>query len=295
MYYVKLKIPTREDELLCEENAVYKDEGNETLNSASVVIKGLTEELDLQPLDLVRFKVYDDDTLIFNKQMCINSWQMAIDRQINAKIMNYSITLISETKRLEGILLPNIVITNDNVNDYVINYIQHYNEVYGAPHNITVNQQAFNALGFGTKICPNMRWNAPTYRELLNDLCLVCDCIITLVDGQLTPMQISQAGSVWDSDKITYVNKSQSLEDYTSELYSELSNAIDNTDSVNNKYITYRNDEVAYFSETEGGELRIKTERPILEIKKFTINLRVDKTETESEKEEEEDSGNENI
>ena len=98
-----------------DEGFVYTQNYNETLDSASVVIKFLTSELDIQPLDKVVLYVLDGENEVLRKNLVVNSWQRSTTRQLNTKTYNYSITLISETKLLEGIPLPNLVITNDNV------------------------------------------------------------------------------------------------------------------------------------------------------------------------------------
>lgn len=133
MYNVYLTI--NNVDILCEPGAKFSEEFNETLDSGEVLIK-FSNELDLQPLDRVIFKIKSGDTTIFSKTMLINSWQESITKQGTntyngtGVVYNYSITLISETKLLEGIPLPNLTITNDKKLT-LLDYIKRYNEIYG--------------------------------------------------------------------------------------------------------------------------------------------------------------------
>lgn len=136
----------------------------------------------------------------------------------------------------------------------------------------------FISADFLYTICPNMSWNTPTLREVLNDLCLVNDCLITLQDNVLKPYSIGTKGSNFDSDKINYVYKSQSLDEYASELQSNLGNAIDHKNSKRSNFIGYKNNETAYFSTANvpsNGKIKIELSRPIIEITKFNVIVQI--------------------
>ena len=104
MFNTYLYFKNLNKEILLEEGSVFNEELNETLDSASVIIKGVeATPLDLQPLDEVVFIVRDEtNSIIFKKTMLINSYQESISRQINPVVYNYSITLVSETKKIRG-------------------------------------------------------------------------------------------------------------------------------------------------------------------------------------------------
>lgn len=268
MFNTYLYFKNLNKEILLEEGSVFNEELNETLDSASVIIKGVeATPLDLQPLDEVVFIVRDEtNSIIFKKTMLINSYQESISRQINPVVYNYSITLVSETKKLEGIVCPNLVITNDSKLS-IYHFIIIYNKMYGG---FKLSSEDFkDFLG----VCPNMQWNEPTLRELLNDLCLVKDHIITLQNGYLKPMPISRRGNNFDSPKIIYVNQSQSLENYVSEIHSNLDNVIDLNESKISNDIGFKNNEVAFFS-SDLKNLKNGTPRPILEVRKFLVHIK---------------------
>lgn len=252
----------------CQAGATIRTELNDTLDSASIVLKGIASTLDIQPMDKVYLTIENENgTELLRRRFLINSFQESITRKADATIYNYSITLISETKELEGIPLPNLVITNDNELS-VLDYIKRYNNLYG---HYTINDTDFS--GFNT-ICPNLQWNAPTLREVLNDLCLIKDSLISLENGVLKPKNISNTLGEFNGINVPYINRSQSLDDYSSELHSELGNAIDidTTKIINDS--GYRNDDVAYFTTTANGVV-VKTDRPIYNLISFKIYVKI--------------------
>lgn len=96
--------------------------------------------------------------------------------------------------------------------------------------------------------CPEMQWNTPTLREVLNDLMMVKDCIPTIVDGKLVAMDLTTVNDKdWSDDNshINYVTRSKSSEDYVSELQVDLQNVTNSDGSYVTRveYVPFMTDE----------------------------------------------------
>lgn len=218
-----------------DEGAVLTYTKNETLDSATIVISNVdhANKLNLEPYDIV---------LINNRYMCIDTYN-EIMLCVSPKLYRYEITLFSETKQLEGIVLPNLKITKmSNVSRSVWYYLSQYLFEYGTQIKITGNTLASKfsfADGVESRFigieCPEMQWNTPTLREVLNDLMMVDDCIVTVENCRISFMDLTTTGNdITDDVHINYVSRSKSAEDYVSELQCNLVNV---TNSGNNKNI----------------------------------------------------------
>ena len=93
------------------EGAVVTRNKNETLDNAVIKILNLSEEyrINVQPLDLCSL-IDDDNRFGETFYMCIDDISETMEC-VNPRIYSYEIHLVSETKLLEGIILPNISIT----------------------------------------------------------------------------------------------------------------------------------------------------------------------------------------
>lgn len=111
-----------------DEGSVYIENYNETLDSATIRISHLTEPLDLESFDKVQLV----DSRLGPKYMCIDTYD-EIEENLDPRLYSYEISLCSETKELEGILLPNISITKRPYDSYrtVWYYLEQYLNLYG--------------------------------------------------------------------------------------------------------------------------------------------------------------------
>ena len=135
--------------------------------------------------------------------------------------------------------------------------------------------------------CPEMQWNTPTLREVLNDLMMVADCIPTIVNGTLDFMDLTTINNKdWTNDTthLNYVTKSKSSEDYVSELQVKLENVTNQTEQANNvvtkaEWINFspEGNEVAL----KNDNMVLKTQYPIYNLKSLTIFFVGDKDSDE--------------
>ena len=258
-----------EQEYNIAEGAVFTECYNETLDSGTIILPHLSAEIEIEPFDVV--SITGDN--ITTKRMCVDTYNC---RQISLDpaIYQYEISLFSETKLLEGILLPSLAITKKAQPQNIIDYINQYVNEYGpkkyvagdyiAKWTIGTMPSKFNAT------CPELQWNEPTLREVLTDLMMTKDCIPVLKNNVIGYIDISEVGGEITSAQrqgINYIQKSQSSADYISELKMNLKNVIGATNDVYD-IISFRNYD-AYILTSEN--VRVETTRPIWKINDANI------------------------
>ena len=263
------------------DGAVFTENYNETLDSGTIIIQQLTNKMNIEPYDKVR--IFSTDNRLIERVMCVDSY-VCRQTSLNPPIYGYNITLMSETKILETLLCPSLSITKNWASPRTVYYyIQQYCELFGK------NKFTFNSVSlisrFNHTECPEMQWNHPTLREVLNDLMMVVDCIPILKNGELSFIDISNIGSEISSDKrsgINYITTSRSSDDFVSDIRMNLVNVANNTSMAGTtspddctrlvERIGFRNDE-SYLLTTEN--MRLQTSFPIWKIYKLIAYFRV--------------------
>ena len=287
------------------DGAVFTENYNETLDSATILLQQITSEINIEPYDIVMIESYENGLTINTRYLCVDTYSK-IQTSLNPPIYKYEINLFSLTKMLEGYLCPNLAITKiPNRILTVGNYISRYTELYLPKTNSSATYGALTdliecraeLLSYFNAECPEMQWNEPTLREVLNDLMMVQDCIpVVKYDSvnsklYLDKMVLSYVGEPVENDSdqlngINYIQETQSSADYVSSLkmhlYNTANNIIDNDISSLNKTtrivekIGFRNDET-YLLNTEN--MRLQTTFGIWRPLKFmclaNINTRV--------------------
>lgn len=253
------------------DGAVFTENYNETLDSGTIIIQQLTNKMNIEPYDKVR--IFSTDNRLIERVMCVDSY-VCRQTSLNPPIYGYNITLMSETKILETLLCPSLSITKNWASPRTVYYyIQQYCELFGK------NKFTFNSVSlisrFNHTECPEMQWNHPTLREVLNDLMMVVDCIPILKNGELSFIDISNIGSEISSDKrsgINYITTSRSSDDFVSDIRMNLVNVANNTeDNCTHivEKIGFRNDS-SYLLTTEN--MQLQSNFPIWKVKKLIFD-----------------------
>lgn len=227
------------------DGCVYKKNYNETLDNFVARVSNLNEQIKIEPFDEVL--INDDNTTLSvfgnNKKyiMLVDNYKETM-LSITPKLYDYEINLFSKTKLLEGSICPNLAITPNRVReklkiwDYVkeymglycpkkrekINNIYRINDVIKTPSDNSLLAKKLNVD------CPEVQWNNPTLREVLNDLFMLVDCIpivnqnneLDFIDLTVTKNDISSY------QNINFIEKQQSSEDYVSEIYMNMKNVM---------------------------------------------------------------------
>lgn len=242
---------------------------NETLNSAEIFIDHLLSELNIQPLDSVVLNVNGTDYYFV-----IDKWQKD-QISFTPEIYNYKLSLISELKSLEGIILPNLTIkkipgrTPLSVWYYLNQYLNDYDEKikqtsplnYYNKHSFSVDVQTrFSAIE-----CPELQWTQPTLREVLTTLMMIDDCIPSVSNNIISFIDLSTTGSeISDTQKasINYISESQESNEYVSEIRTDMIN-VSQALIETVEYIPYRRPDGYLMNDTN---IEIETQLPIWDI-----------------------------
>ena len=260
------------------EGAVFVKNYNETLDSGTILIQQLSAPIEIEPYDIV---VIDD-----TKRYCVDEYTCTMTMLNN--IYKYEIKLFSETKKLEGIILPSLAITKKMVGSQrtVWQYISRYNDLYSPKTSSNEYDGATgNLFTLGTSLdrfktinCPEMQWNEPTFREVLTDLMMVDDCIPILTNNVIECLDISGTPETFDTTYVNYIQENQSSDDYVSEIKMNLVNVANNETNGGSRAtrivenIGFRNRD-SYLLTTEN--MRLETNFPIWNLFECKIKLAV--------------------
>ena len=267
---------------------VYRKNFNETLDSATILIDNLpeNERLDIEPYD----EVVLDDTYsgkvvspFTNKthRMLVDDFRETMV-SVYPKIYKYEISLFSKTKLLEGAICPNLSITPLRVGTKrsIYFYINEYMNLYCPKKRVKdgsdyiVEPIISISQNIATKFsddCPELQWNTPTLREVLNDLFILKDCVpIVNANNELDFLDLTKTNrNISELNTINYIERSQSSKDYVSEIYMNMVNVM-NT-SVPNVRNTVNTSEFIPFNATNyvatSENIILKTKYPIQNIK----------------------------
>lgn len=275
-----------------DEGAVVTQCKDETLDSATISISNLSEEIDIEPYDICVLE-YENTRSSITYAFCVNSF---VKTQIclQPRLYKYEITLFSLVKQLEGVILPNLKITKiKGITRSIWSYMQQYLSEYCPRIKVGTSKNDYRYVqkwlldpSFESKFsdeCPEMQWNQPTLREVLNDLAMLKDCIITL-DGNnrirfmdLTQVYVPSPDAL---SGINYIQESKSSEDYVSDLRMNLVNVTNNSSEGTNNYVT--KSEVVSINTEDNAIMTsencvLMTQYPIYKIKKlemiFAVNI----------------------
>lgn len=192
---------------------------------------------------------------------------------IKATNYKYKIDLMSETKRLEKVILPNISITQPIVGDkrsiwyYLNQFVDLYspkvkvineNNEWEYQNKYKVDQRSaydssFDDEYIGTPVheifddnifAPEMSLTAPTLRELLSRLMVVKDCIPVVKNDVIYAMKISETHGRFkvNNKNFSFVTESMSSANYSTAFRREYGGAISQKNSTHMvEFLGFRN------------------------------------------------------
>lgn len=265
-----------------KDGLVYVDNLNETLDSGVVICEAI-DKLNINPMDALEIKLHDN-----SRHKFLVSEYVEEVASYNPPKYNYQIQYVSPVLKFERITLPNIAITkvfkpteNENYlireGDYYVRsvgyYIRQYiNEYYEDDDILIFDSDMVKA---DSTICPEMAFNRPTLREVLQALFEVIDEIFTLsyehtqrkyaVYG-ISPNQKNRAIDVTKLNTDTIRN---SVNTYASNLDIELKNAISTKTTSSTQILTVRSEEGILT--TDNAKLILSN--PIYAIKSVQVNI----------------------
>lgn len=275
----------------CVLNVPYSDEYSETLDSMSVVIKHIDSKLEINPFDVVYIYrgVFKSGTIqkptytdIKWKEMLVDSVSMLRKRYGKNTYYEYTLKLMSETKWLEKIQLPNRSFTHalggelrdayktiEDLMTYVPKVIRDNKET----PLITISEAVSDRfLGRGMK---DMSLNKPTLRQALTAVMSQFGCIPVVNNKQLGYINFNRSQGniteeqIADMDSESYSNSSDS---YVNTLMTDASQVLgDDKSLVVERGVGFRDRDTGLIKQQEN--LKLLTTYPIYKVKNLTINM----------------------
>lgn len=283
------KIPFNKYE--CVLNVPYSDEYSETLDSMSVVIKHIDSKLEINPFDVVYIYrgvvkggtiAHPTYTDIKWKEMLVDSVSMLRKRYGNNTYYEYTLKLMSETKWLEKIQLPNRSFTHalgGNLRDayetiedlmtYVPKVIRDNKET----PLITISEAVSTRfLNLGMK---DMSLSKPTLRQALTAVMSQFGCIPVVNNKQLEFIDFNKSqGNITKEqvDSMDSESYSNSSDSYVNTLMTDASQVLgDDKSLVVERGVGFRDRDTGLIKQQEN--LKLLTTYPIYKVKNLTINM----------------------
>lgn len=227
------------------------------------------------------------------------------EAQGNKRYYRIEIELVSETVMLENIMLPNLThrivlgaSTQTSLYEMITRYLGIYGEtqrttqthdplqenVYSKPlygwsylYTLATTKTGYIQDIYGNDVdftmnCPEMQFNQPNLREVLNDLFYVADCLPVVREGKVYAMPLKHRGNEVSLDTINYFQSEQKLDDYATELKVEAENVMGGQDEVGGsltKIVEYTSPRLASGGSTyqiNNENMVFKTSMPIMDI-----------------------------
>ena len=268
--------------------SVFKEELNETLDSGSIIISNVepSRKLELEPYQYVYIYDIESD---FEKYFLVDNF---IENYVNldTPYYEYTIALMSETKLLEKIQLPNRTIRNPlkapqlKVNELIgqfcklyIPSVKYFNKDSNtwSYHQIIDYQSVIDVNSIFNVDCPDMEFNHPTLRQVLTSLMQVVGCLPRVVNHKLTyvNLRLKPTEFVIPNGRKYIVSTSNSSDSYNTSIQTLGENIVGENNIVKNETLGFRDVENVFLKHTEN--LKLTTEFPIKEIKSLKMNVPV--------------------
>lgn len=204
---------------------------NDELDSATVVLSHIAP-IDIEPYDLISLTNENNDDLEYWLVSDYTKTYVAYDTsRENPYIVDYTVNLMSCTKWLETVQLPNMAITNIGQNRTIKSYIERIVSRYVVPAIDYITDVSYNFDPRVLGVCPEMTFSQPTAREYLDTLVSSYGCIIQANykgEGllEITTLDLNETKSAIDVDHLKTITEMQTAEDYVTQLDHTLDNII---------------------------------------------------------------------
>ena len=294
------------------QGATFAEEFNETLDSGSIIINNVQKIRDLMPYDDVfiysftdpeyKFKGYpfdsDNPRPKFYKHLLVDQFTEEVlrlgDREEDGRY-KYKIELMSETKKLETIQLPNISVTQPikgekrSVYKYAEIFVNLYSPTYkkavykanGDNSAVVISNEWADAVRytlapelkniFDNVYSPDFVLNTPSLRALLSKLFLVKDMIPYVQDDVIYAMDISKRGNKFDANPkyVNIITGSRTSDNHCDNLRRNYTDALSRGRSCRSvEYVGFRNSDNALMTIAN---MRLELGMPIYKINKIYL------------------------
>lgn len=267
-------------------DAPITEEYSETLDSATIVVPNipLARRLDIEPYQECALEITSGDTTT-TKVFLIDSVTESVTNVNDANAYyTYTIDLMSETKYLEKIQCPNLVITHSEVSgaNTIMYYVSLYMSLYCPKIKFydkttgTWNYKPLIAVSSAINDkfsvpCADMSMSKPTLRQVLTSLMIQKSCIPTVVNRTLGFLDLAKEPSTFNrsTGRLT-VERSISSDSYVNTLVNMSDNVIDQGDCIVSESLVFRDRDNLLLKQKEN--LELETRYPIYSVSNFTLN-----------------------
>lgn len=264
-------------------DAPISEEYSETLDSASIIVPNLYQQLDIEPYQECCLEIVSNGKTTL-KHFLIDSFTESMTN-VEKPIYTYTINLMSETKYLEKAQCPNLCITHSEVSGQKT--ITHYIELYMALYCPKIkmydktlkvwNYKPLIAVSEAVKTkfnvpCADMSLSAPTLRQALTSLMIQKKCIPVVVNRVLGFMDLAKEPSAFTGNegRIT-AERAMSSDSYVNTLVNMSDNVLDQEDSIVSESLVFRDRDNVLLKQKEN--LVLETRYPIYSVSKFAMNF----------------------
>lgn len=264
-------------------DAPISEEYSETLDSASIIVPNLYQQLDIEPYQECCLEIVSNGKTTL-KHFLIDSFTESMTN-VEKPIYTYTINLMSETKYLEKAQCPNLCITHSEVSGQKT--ITHYIELYMALYcpKIKMYDETLKAWNYKPLIavseavkdkfnvpCADMSLSAPTLRQALTSLMIQKKCIPVVVNRVLGFMDLAKEPSAFTGNegRIT-AERAMSSDSYVNTLVNMSDNVLDQEDSIVSESLVFRDRDNVLLKQKEN--LVLETRYPIYSVSKFAMNF----------------------
>ena len=225
----------------------YTQKLSEALDVGKIIIPHV-EKIDLEPLDPVEIEFEETGEI---KHMCVSHYQSTVSKYSEPVIFNYEIEIVSPTIKLQRVVLPNRLITQPLVGNKITikEMFRRYIDTYWtgdffpehAFRRKFMMSSKLNQLLNDNRLCPEFQWNRPTLFEVFNDLLSVYNCVVTMDDqNTISYIRLDKKNDPIDDTFLNDIIIRRSANDYTTDIESELKNAVPNYVNAVSPWITPR-------------------------------------------------------
>lgn len=220
-----------------QDGVSFKDTATEELDSGTIQILN-TPDIPLEPMQEV-VVTFANGT---KKYMVVNTW-VEENATFDTNLKNYIISLISETKKLERCIMPNTAITQPLGVEPKRNYLRYLNRamtLYVNPiyPEIRTTSELIGLLTNTTAI--EEQFTTPNVKEYLNAILSKLNRLIHLEDDRLKVIDLSSKKKPIDESKLFFKNTEQSIEDYYSDIYTDVQNVQSEKETIYTELVGVR-------------------------------------------------------
>lgn len=267
-------------------DAPITEEYSETLDSATIVVPNVSssQRLDIEPFQECALQIISNGKTT-TKVFLIDSFSESMTNVDTANTYyTYTIDLMSETKYLEKIQCPNLVITHSETSGAktIAYYISLYMGIYCPKikfyDNSTATWSYKPLIAVSSAVtsdfavpCADMSMSKPTLRQVLTSLMIQKSCIPTVVNRTLGYLDLAKEPTAFSGNtgKIT-VERAMSSDSYVNTLVNMSDNVIDQGDCIVSESLVFRDRDNVLLKQKEN--LELETRYPIYSISNFTLN-----------------------